>query len=77
MKMIISHMPGMNRPAFPVADHLEDPLQFLFDVFVSQHLAAIFGGPNQMVLAGVGAVALRLVESSITDTKITSFLEVF
>ena len=75
--MIISHMPGMDGPAFPMADHLEDPLQFLFDVLVGQHLAAIFGGPNQMVLAGVGAVALRLVESSIGDTKSPPFLEVF
>lgn len=61
MDVIIANMPGMNGEVFPSADHLEDSLEFLFDIPICQHLASVLGSPDKMVLAGICAMALRLI----------------
>jgi hypothetical protein len=65
MYVFVAHVPGMDRESFPMADHLEDSFQFLFDILVCQDLSTILGGPNQVVLAGIGTMTLCLVETSI------------
>lgn len=67
MDMLISPMPGFDTKAFPSADLLEYPLQFLFNVLVSQYLAAILRCPYQMIIADIDTMA-ELVQSSIGHT---------
>ena len=53
MNVIISNMPCDNCKSFPLADKLEYPLQFLFDIIVSKNLSSLPRDPYHMVLAEV------------------------
>jgi hypothetical protein len=65
MDMIITHVPGKDWPILPFTDHLEDYFQLLFDVPVCEYLPPIFRGPDKTVLADVGTMIQRTVETCV------------
>ena len=75
MNVIISDVPSVNLKTFPLANGFENSPEFLFNVVICENLAAVFGGPDQMILANVCAV-VQLIESRIFAGlhKATSFL---
>jgi len=70
MDMLVSDVPRPDGKSLPAADHLEYPLEFLFNVRVGQHLSAVLRRPDHMVLADPGAMA-QLVQSSIGHDRTT------
>lgn len=64
MDVFIAHMPSPDDKPLPAADLFEDSLEFVFNILVSQHFAAVFWGPDHMILADVGAMA-ELVQPSV------------
>jgi hypothetical protein len=74
--MFVPDAPGVDGDALPLADQLDDSLELEFNMLVFQHLAAVFGSPDEAVLADVGTVA-QLINPSVGQVKNTSFLGVF
>ena len=64
MNMLIANVPTEKQKLLLVADELENPFQFLFNILVCHDFAAILCSPNNMVLANVCAV-VQLIQSSI------------
>ena len=62
--MVVTDVPGVDFKAFPICDGLEYSFEFGFNIVVCQYLFPVTGSEDQMVLAGVCAMA-QLIQASI------------